>query len=780
MTNERAAHAYQVRMKVARRLQTMTPVTYSAYPAGHAVIAGARGAVLKACYNEVFILPDPQVAAADGLSLQPYTGSEPLTVGRELNKLAANIAIRRNAAGVHWRSDATERLLLGEVVALSVLAGSVAGAQSGANAPPVRKKLRSGWMGCTLKIDEHPGSILEWLMSQSIRLDSFVVYKNRPARITHVSEKKIDIQTDRGEQLSVRPKDVLLLHPGPLRNFQELRAPTGEVLAAWELLAGGATTLPELADLAYQAYTPATAWAIWQLLEDGLYFSGEPETISAHSAERVAAIQATREAKAAEERAWNGFLSHTLAGQYDPSDERYIHDVVALALEQRTQSRVLRTLGREETPQNAHALLLAMGYWSPLINPYPQRLGITTTLPNLALPDLLDEPRRDLTHLLASAIDDEGAMDPDDALSWSEGRLWVHIADVAALALPDSPMDQEARARGANLYLPEGVVPMLPPLATDRLGLGLLDISPALSFGLMLNTLGELTDVEIVPSWVRVTRLTYAEVEDRLDEAPFAQIYDMGQRYAARRRANGAIELALPEVKIRVIDGQVVIKPLPPLRSHDLVREAMLMTGEAVARYAQANALAVPFSVQDAPEEVLDLTSGDLSVMFAQRRLFKPSQHKSAPAPHSGLGLDAYVQATSPLRRYSDLLTHQQLRAHLHGRPTLDAQAVLTRMAEATNSVIAIRRAERMSNTHWKLVALLQQPDWQGEGVVVEKAGARNVVLIPDLELETEIYGRPDLSLDEVVKLALSEVNLPMLETRFRVVKGRQGERVIG
>ncbi|MCE7980691.1 MAG: phosphatase PAP2 family protein [Caldilinea sp. CFX5] len=96
--------------------------THPAYPAGHAVIAGACVTVLKACTNEAFILPDPQVAAADGLSLQPYTGSEPLTVGGELNKLAANVAIGRNAAGVHWRSDAVEGLLLGEAFALSVLA----------------------------------------------------------------------------------------------------------------------------------------------------------------------------------------------------------------------------------------------------------------------------------------------------------------------------------------------------------------------------------------------------------------------------------------------------------------------------------------------------------------------------------------------------------------------------------------------------------------------------------------------------------------------------------
>ena len=95
---------------------------HPAYPAGHATIAGACVTLLKACYNEAFVLPNPQTPAADGLSLTPYRGSAELTVGGELNKLAANIAFGRNAAGVHWRSDASQGLLLGEALAISVLA----------------------------------------------------------------------------------------------------------------------------------------------------------------------------------------------------------------------------------------------------------------------------------------------------------------------------------------------------------------------------------------------------------------------------------------------------------------------------------------------------------------------------------------------------------------------------------------------------------------------------------------------------------------------------------
>ena len=76
--------------------------------------------ILKAFFDESWELPDPVQATADGLGLEPWTGS-PLTVGNELDKLAANIAGARDAAGVHWRTDLVEGLRLGEQVALGIL-----------------------------------------------------------------------------------------------------------------------------------------------------------------------------------------------------------------------------------------------------------------------------------------------------------------------------------------------------------------------------------------------------------------------------------------------------------------------------------------------------------------------------------------------------------------------------------------------------------------------------------------------------------------------------------
>jgi hypothetical protein len=95
--------------------------THPAYPAGHACIAGACVTVLKAFFDEAFVFPNPVIASPDGSSLLPYRGAE-LTVGGELNKLAANLALGRNTAGVHWRSDGSEGLKLGEAVALGILA----------------------------------------------------------------------------------------------------------------------------------------------------------------------------------------------------------------------------------------------------------------------------------------------------------------------------------------------------------------------------------------------------------------------------------------------------------------------------------------------------------------------------------------------------------------------------------------------------------------------------------------------------------------------------------
>src|SRR5262249_17678705 len=94
--------------------------THPSYPAAHAVNAGACATVLKAFLEESCPIQHPVQASADGTSLEPWTG-EALLVGGEIDKLASNIALARDAAGVHFRSNSVEGLNPGEAVGIGLL-----------------------------------------------------------------------------------------------------------------------------------------------------------------------------------------------------------------------------------------------------------------------------------------------------------------------------------------------------------------------------------------------------------------------------------------------------------------------------------------------------------------------------------------------------------------------------------------------------------------------------------------------------------------------------------
>ena len=597
-----------------------------------------------------------------------------------------------------------------------------------------------------------------------IRADSLVLYKTHPARVLAVGEK-LEIELQGGQTKRVRDKDLVLLHPGPLRSLGDLGPREGDLATAWELLQGGESRLEELAELIYEEFSPATAWLTWQRVAEGLYFGGTPEAIRVRSQEEVDRDLNAKAAKEAAERAWQGFLDRLARSAIEEGDRDRLREVESLALGRTEHSRILQTLGHQESPENAHRLLVASGYWGPNHNPYPQRIGVPLEDPALPLPDLPQEARRDLTHLQALAIDDEGNSDPDDALSLEGDRLWVHVADVAALAAPDSELDREARARGANLYLPERTINMLPAALTEALGLGLQETSPAHSIGFRLDAEGEPREVEILPSWIRVQRISYEEAARRIDEEPLAALYRWTQRYRERRHSRHAARIELPEVSVRVVDGAVRVRPLPRLTSRDLVTDAMLMAGEAVAGYCLERGIPIPFATQPPPDR-LDAPT-DLAAMFAYRKLFKPTRLSLSPEPHSGLGLGRYTRATSPLRRYSDLLVHQQLRAHLRGETPLVEAEVAERIAVAETAGASVRRAERLSNQHWKIVFLRDHPEWRGVGTVVEKDGPKATLFIGALALEVRLRLRQAPALNDPLKLSPRELDLPTLSCYF-------------
>ncbi|MFB6259445.1 MAG: RNB domain-containing ribonuclease, partial [Thiohalorhabdaceae bacterium] len=555
-----------------------------------------------------------------------------------------------------------------------------------------------------------------------------MVYKSQPARVDAVEGDKIVLSLAEGGTKRVRPKDVTPLHPGPVADVRSLDAGSGEIEEAWEAFAGESLTLADLAELAHGAFTPATAWSSWRAVTEGLLFEA--------------------------------LLERLAAGEMSPEDTAAATELERLALGATQTSFILRELGREETPEEAQRLLLANGHWSELTDPHPARHGAPQSGAEGEVPELPAEDRRDLTHLDAFAIDDVGNTDPDDAVSLDGDRIWVHVADVAAVVGPDSELDVEARSRGATLYLPDGMRTMLPRQAVERLGLGLAETSPALSIGFRVGDGGELTDIEVVPSWVRVTRLSYDTADGRMDESPLADLAQLAERFRAGRHANGAVAFQLPEVAVRLdANGEVVIRPIQELESRRLVTETMIMAGHAVARFAQAEGLVIPFALQPAPQG--EAGGEGLVWAYALRKLMRPSRVELAAEPHSGLGLSAYAQATSPLRRYHDLVAHQQLRAHVTGGTPADKDTLAQRIAGVGELVRALRRTERASNQHYKLVYLRRLGQWQGQGVVAERNGARGRVLIPELALEPTVTLPKTTEPGATVTLHLTGVDLP-------------------
>ena len=601
-----------------------------------------------------------------------------------------------------------------------------------------------------------------------VTVDSLVLYRSKPARVRAVTDKR-ELELSGGGTQRVRPKDVMLLHQGPVASLAGLAIPdTGEPESAWELLEGNETNLAELAELIYGDFTPATALGAWEMVAEGVLFAGTPDAVTVRSRAAVEAERSRVAEAARREAEWTGLIERLRAGECAAADAERLTEVEALADGRADRCRILQALGREETPENAHRLLLRIGHWGPARNPHPYRWSpFLRSAPGEA-PGLPEEDRVDLTHLAAFAIDDEGNQDPDDALSWDGERLWVHVADVAAMVRPDDPLDTAARERGSNLDLPETTFTMLPAPVTAALGLGLEEVSPALSFALRIADDGEIREVEMVRSLVKVERLSYEGAEQRMDQEPLGTVAELTARFRSRRLARGAQLIELPEVKIKVDAGVVAVRPLPRTRSREMVTEAMLMTGEATARFAADHAIPFPYSTQPPPQG--DVRGRSLASMYAMRRQMQPSQKRAAPEPHAGLGLPMYSQATSPLRRYLDLVLHQQLRAWLAGGELLDREGMMERVAQADYLAGRIRRAERESNLHWKLVYLDQHRNSTWPATVVEDRGRTLTVLVPELALEARIPARRGLKPDDQVELRLREVDLPGLTARFGVV----------
>jgi exoribonuclease-2 len=331
-----------------------------------------------------------------------------------------------------------------------------------------------------------------------------------------------------------------------------------------------------------------------------------------------------------------------------------------------------------------------------------------------------DAERLDLTAQRCVTIDDDGTCDIDDGLALEAKpgggwRLWIHVADPGRLVEPDSPLDLEARRRGSSLYLARGILPMFPePLSTGPLSLRAGVRCAAWSTWVELDGQGAISACGLERSWVQPTyRLSYADADDLIELAPpqEADLVTLEQLLQRRRRwrlAQGALQMDLAEGRIRSTDGIPSLEITEPGPARAMVAEAMILAGSAAAQLASQHGVALPFRSQlpaDLPPKAELDALADGPVRFAAiKRCLSRGLMGTSPAPHFSLGLPAYVQATSPIRRYGDLLVQRQLGAWRRGEQPLDAaalQPLLEQVDAAVREGVAISRED---NRHWQQV----------------------------------------------------------------------------
>jgi len=634
---------------------------------------------------------------------------------------------------------------------------------------------------------------------------------------------------ERGQSHTLHPRQVTYevtgctFKPSEIPSFLKEVQPyldPSSLEVAWELLVedGEAVTYAGMAQLLFSDQSPPLCYAAYCLLsEDKIYFKQKAESYEPRSAAMVAEIKhqrSTEESKLREQQEFFTRLQQRLTGvavEWQDSDRSRLDLLERFVLHPENASRVaqeiLAALGRSQTAQSAFDLLVELGLWSPHENLFLRRSQIPIHFRREVLEvaqQCLDSPppdpdtdRLDLTHLKVYTIDDESTQEIDDGLSLeiledTRQRLWIHIADPTRLVIPGDDLDLEARRRSTTLYLPTGMIPMFPPeLATGPMSLVQGKVCPALSFGIVLDEMGNVQDYSIHASLIKPTyRLTYEDVDEMLElgvsaEPEIAAIATWAIRREEWRKSQGAIAIHMPEAVIKVReDGEILIDVLDDSRSRQLVAEMMILAGEVAGRYGQTHQIPLPFRGQPQPElpseeELVQLPAGPVR-FCAMRRCMPRSEMSITPLRHAGLGLETYTQVTSPIRRYTDLLSHFQLKAHLRGDPLPFATEHLQEtMLSVTTAAYEATMVERQTNRYWGLEYLRRHPQQVWQALVLRWLREHDnlgLILLEDLGLELVMRFKRTVSLGDRLEVQVSHADPRQDVIQFRELVDQEAQ----
>lgn len=630
--------------------------------------------------------------------------------------------------------------------------------------------------------------------------NSVVLYKNSVAVVNEIEADKYIIKyssqpaSPSGKKAvyneqKVREKDLVVLHNGPVSSLEKLLSFSDEKMnnqieEVYELLQSDSSTenqplsFEEISEYARNAFVADESWAFYSALLNDVHFALSTEDFKngkivfiPRTSKEIEQINQKKYEKEHESEIKAAFFERLKNRKLDlPSDAKYMGEVEAFALCKTEKSKVLAEAKIPQTVEKAHQLLIETGIWDITKNPYPTRYGFSFDSAREQLGKMPQEERLVLNDV-AYAIDGENSTDPDDAVSFDGKYLWVHVADPASSVEPDSSIDIAARDRGTTLYIPEGASRMLCESCLEDYALGLKNPSNALSFRIQLDEESQIVDCDVFKTSINVKRLTYAQAEQQKDSSELKVFFELARKNKIRREKNGAVTIQMPEVNIFVDKNtkKVTVEPDVKYESNEMVAECMILAGEAVARFAFKNQIPFPFVSQEKPDFPDNIPQG-WAGSFAKIKCMRKRSVGITPAPHAGLGVSFYSQVTSPLRRYGDLIAHQQLRAFIYKRHLLGKDEMLERVAAGDAASIAAKKASRFSDTHWKLVYLLQNPDNEYEGFCIDKRGNDALFLIPQLDMQTTIKNCMQIELNESKMLKIKKVDIPTQTADFTFI----------
>jgi exoribonuclease II len=572
--------------------------------------------------------------------------------------------------------------------------------------------------------------------------------------------------------------------PAEIEKFQNQVAPNldpDSLEVAWEMLVedGELVDPPTLADLLYSDRTPVLCYAAHVLLsDDKIYFKNKKEDkYEARSRTQVTELQHQATVKDQKGKEQQGFIDRVqqrLAGEaveWLDTDKQRLEVLEKYVLNPDLPpsklGEYLKALNLSQTQPSVFGLLVDLGWWSVHENLHLRRSQAPVHFSNqmqTVAHELLTNPpvdldlahRLDLTHQKVYTIDDASTQEIDDGLSLEilpDGRhkLWIHIADPTRLLSPEDRFDLEARKRSVTIYLPTGMIPMFPPeLATGPMSLRQGQICCAISFGVILDPTGAVEEYEITTSTIKPTyRLTYEDVEEMLQlripgENEIETIAKASKLRTQWRLSQGSININMPESTVKIYGDEVSIELIEDNRARKLVAEMMILAGEVAAKYGQDHNLPLPYRGQPQPElppeEELILIPVGPARSCAVRRCMPRSEMSTTPSRHAGLGLNTYSQVTSPIRRYTDLIAHFQIKAHLRGDELpFTVERLQEVMLGLGTNIYEANMLERQTNRYWTLEYFNRSTEREWDAIFLRwlrEDESLALIMIEDLGIE--------------------------------------------